>query len=57
MFKEVSHMLSEDLDDPLLVLWIFDSLSRLLSNAIENKEKPSYAGLISVIYRFNEDLI
>ena len=50
MFREVTENLALS-DDKQVVLWIFDSISHLVSLALEDvARKGEYAGIISLIH-------
>ena len=63
LLKEVSLELSQSSTDEQVVMWVFDSFSTLVSNALEDKEakdsksKAAYSGVISTLYGLNTAML
>ena len=62
LVKEVSLELS-NCNDEKVVMWVLDSFSTLVSNALEAKKteksdsKAEYAGVISMLFNLNTSII
>jgi len=62
LVKEVSLELSKGKDEKV-VMWVLDSFSTLVSNALEDKEsknsqsKAAYAGVIVMLFNLNTSII
>ena len=62
LVKEVSLELSKGKDEKV-VMWVLDSFSTLVSNALEDKEsknsqsKAAYAGVIAMLFNLNTSII
>jgi hypothetical protein len=63
LLKEVSLELAESSTDQKVVMWVFDSFSTLVSNALDDKEakdsksKAAYSGVITMIFDLNTSMI
>ena len=61
LLKEVASELAEG-KEKLVVMWVFDSFSKLVSNALQNapareQSKQAYSGFIGALFEMNSSMI
>ena len=61
LLKEVASELAEG-KEKLVVMWVFDSFSKLVSNALQNapareQSKQAYSGFIGALFEMNLSMI